>query len=239
MPSYRQGEILSHLLLFARRLKEKGLKITPGRVVDAARSLGFIDLSYREDFSSALKTNFVSSREDLAVFEALFDQFWSLLEKENQKSFLPTSKEREEEETPGEEMISAARDLSLPSEEEGGEEKEHRGAYSPEEVLLGKDFSQFSPEEWRILERELAHLLSELTMRVTRRREPSGRGREMDFRRSLKKAVRYGGDMLELVRRRRKVKPLKVIVICDVSGSMDASTRFILQFFFGMQKILP
>jgi hypothetical protein len=59
----------------------------------------------------------------------------------------------------------------------------------------------------------------------------------MDFRRSLKKAVRYGGDMLELVRRRRKVKPLKVIVICDVSGSMDASTRFILQFFFGMQKI--
>ena len=237
MPSYRQGEILSHLLLFARRLKEKGLKITPGRVVDTARSLDFIDLSYREDFSSALKTNFVSSREDLAVFEALFEQFWSLLEKENQKSFLPTSKEREEEETPGEEMISAARDLSLPSEEEGGEEKEHRGAYSPEEVLLGKDFSQFSPEEWRILERELAHLLSELTMRVTRRREPSGRGREMDFRRSLKKAVRYGGDMLELVRRRRKVKPLKVIVICDVSGSMDASTRFILQFFFGMQKI--
>ena len=96
MPSYRQGEILSHLLLFARRLKEKGLKITPGRVVDAARSLDFIDLSYREDFSAALKTNFVSSREDLAVFEALFEQFWSLLEKENQKSFLPTSKEREE-----------------------------------------------------------------------------------------------------------------------------------------------
>ena len=138
---------------------------------------------------------------------------------------------------PEKKCISAARDLSLPSEEEGGEEKEHRGAYSPEEVLLGKDFSQFSPEEWRILERELAHLLSELTMRVTRRREPSARGREMDFRRSLKKAVRYGGDMLELVRRRRKVKPLKVIVICDVSGSMDASTRFILQFFFGMQKI--
>jgi uncharacterized protein with von Willebrand factor type A (vWA) domain len=237
MPSYRQGEILSHLLLFARRLKEKGLKITPGRVVDATRSLDFIDLSYREDFSSALKTNFVSSREDLAVFEALFEQFWSLLEKENQKSFLSPSEEQEEGETSGEEMISAAQDLSLPSGEEGGEDKEPRGAYSPEEVLLGKDFSQFSPEEWRILERELAHLLSELTMRVTRRREPSGRGREMDFRRSLKKAVRYGGDMLELVRRRRKVKPLKVIVICDVSGSMDASTRFILQFFFGMQKI--
>ena len=78
MQGYRQGEILSHVLLFARRLKKKGLKITPGRVMDAVRSLEVIDLSNRQDFSSALRANLVSSREDLVVFDELFEQFFSL-----------------------------------------------------------------------------------------------------------------------------------------------------------------
>jgi uncharacterized protein with von Willebrand factor type A (vWA) domain len=224
MLGYRQGEILSHLLLFARQLKEKGLKITPDGVVDAARSLAFIDLSFRQDFNSALKANFVSSPVDLAVFDALFEQFWSQIQKEeSQESPLPNAGEQEDGETCGEEIPPRSQEVEYASEENGPDEQELRSGYSPEEVLVGKDFSQFSSEERGILEREFARILSQLATRVSRRREPAARG---------------GGEMVELVRRKRKIKPLKVMVICDVSGSMDASTRFILRFLFGMQKVL-
>ncbi|MFH1756664.1 MAG: VWA domain-containing protein [Pseudomonadota bacterium] len=239
MPGYRQGEILSHLLLFARQLKAKGLKITPDGVADAARSLAFIDLSFRQDFYSALKANFVSSPQDLAAFNALFERFWSRIQKEErQESPLPNAGEQEDGEACGDESPSGSQEVEYVSEENGVDEQELRSGYSPEEVLVGKDFSRFFPEEEGILEREFARILSRLATRVSRRRKPAARGREMDFRRSLKRAVRHGGEMVELVRRKRKIKPLKVMVICDVSGSMDASTRFMLRFLFGMKKVL-
>jgi uncharacterized protein with von Willebrand factor type A (vWA) domain len=102
---------------------------------------------------------------------------------------------------------------------------------------MAKDFSQFLPEDWEILDREFARLLSQIAMKLSRRREPAAKGREMDFRRTFRKTTHYGGEIVELVRRRRKIKPLKIVAICDVSGSMDPSTRFILQFIFGLQRI--
>jgi len=237
MRGFRKGEIFSHLLLFARQLKEKGLKITPGRVIDAAGSLEFIDLSLRQDFSSALKANFVSSKEDLAIYDELFEQFWGQIQEVLPRVAVPTAEGPEAERTSGEETISISQDRESPAKEEEAEEKKLRSGYSPQEVLMVKDFSQFHPEDWEVLDREFARLLSQVATRVSRMREPSGKGREMDFRRSFRRTLHYGGEILELVRRRRKIKPLKVIVICDVSGSMDASTRFILQFFFGLQRI--
>ena len=237
MRGFRKGEIFSHLLLFARQLKEKGLKITPGRVIDAARSLEFIDLSLRQDFSSALKANFVSSKEDLAIYDELFEQFWGQIQEVLPRVAVPTAEGPEAERTSGEETISISQDRESPAKEEEAEEKKLGSGYSPQEVLMVKDFSQFHPEDWEVLDREFARLLSQVATRVSRMREPSAKGREMDFRRFFRRTVHYGGEILELVRRRRKIKPLKVIVICDVSGSMDASTRFILQFFFGLQRI--
>jgi len=240
MRGYRGGEILSHLLLFARQLKERGLKITPDRVVDAARSLSLIDLALRQDFYLVLKANLVSSLKEAAVFDLIFEEFWSRLpEEESPKSGFPRG-EMEEGEEPGEEgTLSMSLEWELASGEEGGDEQGRRGAYSQEEVLLEKDFSQFSEKELGILEREFTRLLAHWAIRISRRREPAARGREMDFRRSLKKASRHGGEFFDLARRRRKVKPMEVIVLCDVSGSMDASTRFILQFLFGMGRAFP
>jgi len=237
MGGFRQGEILSHLILFARRLKEKGLKITPGRVMDAARSLEFIDLSNRNDFSSALKANFTSCQEDLTIYEELFEEFWGQIQEVLQRRAAPAPEESGDEGTPGEEVLLLSEDEEEAPEEEGAEGEKLQVGYSPEEVLMVKDFSQYGPEDWKILDQEFARLLSQLAMRISRRREPSAKGREMDFRRTFRRTMHYGGEILELVRRRRKIKPLKVIVICDVSGSMAPSTRFILRFIFGLRGV--
>ena len=84
--------------------------------------------------------------------------------------------------------------------------------------------------------REFQRLIAQWVMRMSRRKTPSSKGREMDFRRTIRRTVRHGGEILELVRRRPKQKPLKIIVLCDVSGSMDPALTFVLQFFFTMQR---
>ncbi len=237
MQDASKGELLSYLLRFARRLKEKGLPITPGRVMDATRSLELIDLSLRQDFAEALRANFISSRDHRAVFDALFEEFWSRMREVLAQRTIPSEEGAEAGETPGETLFPQPLDGESPGEREGDQGEELTIGYSPQEVLMGRDFSKLAPEDWGMLERELARLLSQLALKMSRRREPASRGREMDFRRSMKRAARYGGEWLELVRRRRKIKPLKIIVICDVSGSMDSSTRFLLRFLFGIQRV--
>jgi hypothetical protein len=186
-----------------------------------------------------LRANFVSSREDLTIFNELFEQFWSVRPETLPEVVSPEEEGLIVDETAEENLHATSQPGEFSPAEEGAEEKDQRSGYSPQEVLMAKDFSQFPPEDWEALDRELVRLLSRITIRVSRRREPSVRGREIHFPRTMRKAVRYGGEILELIRRRRKIRPMKVIVICDVSGSMDASTRFILQFFFGLQNIFP
>jgi len=230
------GELFPNLLLFARRLKERGLKITPGRIIDAARSLAFVDLSNRQDFASALRANWASSAREISLFYELFREFWSQWERTERKRVLP-SPEGVEEEGEGQENLPFFSKEEFSFQEPEGSGKEGQGLrYSPGERLSAKDFSKIPLPEAPALQQEFQRLLSSWVMKRSLRTRPSLRGRNTDFRRTFRKAMGHGGEVLELVRKDSKVKPLKIITLCDVSGSMDASTRFILLFFQGMQR---
>jgi len=231
-----RDDLFTHLLLFARRLKERGLKITPGRVTDAFRSMESIDLSNRGDFLEALKANFVSSAKEIAIFNEVFKLFWRQKGELARKKPLPADEGFEGDGDLMEGPLAEAREDS-PAPSERSDEKGTSTGYSPREAFLVKDFSQYSLEDQAALEKETTRLLSRWVSKVSRRRRPAARGKEMDFRRTIRKTVRNGGEILELVRRRRKVKPLKIISLCDVSGSMEVSTRFTLQFIFGLQRV--
>jgi uncharacterized protein with von Willebrand factor type A (vWA) domain len=236
MAGPKSGELFPNLLLFARHLKEKGLKITPGRVIDAARSLAFIDLSKRQDFASALRANWVSSAQEISLFHELFREFWRHWERTERKRLLP-SPEGVKAEGEGQENLPFLSQEDLSSQEPEGPGKEGQGLrYSPGERLSTKDFSHIPLPQAPTLEREFQRLLSSWVMKRSLRKRPSLRGRQVDFRRTFRKALGYGGELLQLVRKDSKVKPLKIITLCDVSGSMDTSTRFVLLFFHGLQR---
>ena len=74
--SRHNGGLTGQLLAFCRSLREAGLEVTPGRVIDAAHSLDYIDVMNRADFRLALRANLVSSQKDGAVFDSLFGDFW-------------------------------------------------------------------------------------------------------------------------------------------------------------------
>jgi uncharacterized protein with von Willebrand factor type A (vWA) domain len=171
----------------------------------------------------------------MAAFQEVFRHFWGRVGENPPKKTLWADEGPEGDKDLKEGPLAAAREESPPPTERNGGKSFSTG-YSPQEVFLVKDFNRYSLEDQTLLEKETARLISRWVMRVSRRRKPASKGKEMDFRRTLRKTVRNGGEVIEFIRRQRRIKPLKIISLCDVSGSMEASTRFTLQFIFALQQ---
>jgi uncharacterized protein with von Willebrand factor type A (vWA) domain len=105
-----------------------------------------------------------------------------------------------------------------------------------ETLLRRKSFDTLSPEELIEMERLLDKLVWKLAARRSRRRVPAPAGEEIDLRRSFRAALRYGGEFVELARRTRPIERTRVILLCDVSGSMDAYSRFLIRFLLGLRQ---
>lgn len=233
----RRASLAGNVVLFGSMLRKRGLDVTTGKIIDACASLGHIDLSRKGDVYLALRANFVSEREQLEVFDEMFRQYWEPFRLGEESFGLEGLSDECGEEPP------AAPDLGDPSLEEWGspgeegEEAETPG-YSPEEVLAVKDFSTFTEEEVRAVRRIITRIAPKLATRLSRRYRRDGHGHDIDMRSTTRRSLRYGGDIVQLDWRRRKLKKLKLVLLCDVSGSMDLYSKFLIQFIYGLQQEL-
>ena len=251
-----RGEVIG----FCRILRRSGMKITSGHIIDLFRSLDNLDITNIEDIYIASKTNLVASQEESAIFEAVFRQYWF-----DEKGSSSTDAESAEVDSQfvdegegdsgegssqGEEGDTEAEGQSnenpgLPQEEdseeggepgEAGEEEDGIASYSPSETLSDKDFSSLEVDQIAQLRRLIAQLIPKLATKISRRRKPDMRSSEVDMRRSVKKSVRTGGEVLQLYRKKRKIQKTQIILICDVSGSMDSYSQFLIQFLYSLQS---
>src|ERR687893_1869838 len=113
-------------------------------------------------------------------------------------------------------------------ENEAGDEAV-RLRYSPVDVLRKKDFADCTPEEFAELYRLMADMRLSGAMKRSRRLEPAHRGRH-DARRTLRGAMRTGGEPMRHRYRRARDRPRRVVLLCDVSGSMASYSRALLRF---------
>ncbi len=222
MPS---DPLLSHVVTFGRVLREVGLEVGPGRLQDAVRALDAVDLAEQDDVYWALRQTLVSRRDELELFDRAF-RAWFLrapvqapVRALQQPQARPVAVSQTEPVRPGTEG----------DEVEGEEEPLELGA-SPVELLREKDFAEMTPEEFKRA-RELMSAIARLRpQRASRRRTPDTRGDRLDVRRLVRRSLRTGGDPLDRPHRARKDVPRKLVVLCDVSGSMEAYTRALLLF---------
>ncbi len=230
MASGLDGHFLNNLLLFGRLLRRLGLDVHTGRMLDAVRVLEDIGIRRRMEVRSTLRTLMVHRKEDLPVFDEAFAVFWR--QRKNRLSSLDLRSMGEQRRY---RRIEAG---PPPPNGVGGNQPENGAAadridlsrtFSAREVLQQKDFADFTPREARQARLMLASLQWNPGVRRTRRKEP-GKGRELDVRRTLQRNVKFGGELLDLRNRRRKEKPRRLVVICDVSGSMESYTRMLLHF---------
>ena len=213
--------------------------------MDALRGMAFIDLQKKSDFYHLLKSNYVSKKEEIRTFDEVFESFWSL----NDDRGLSTKNKGKEAKSSGVEerilpsqMGEEGRLLIqdwMEGEENGGEDERVLGTYSPEEILGKKNFGQLQAKEVEEIREFVLSLSQKMATNLSRRWKRSRKGNQVDFRRSFRQSIKYGGEMVELRLRQRKPKSLRVILLCDVSGSMDIYTQFFLLFIYGLQNHYP
>ncbi len=234
------GNLLQNLLLFGRLLRELGLDVNPGRMIDLVQALSYIEIGRKIDFYHTTRGLLVQRREDLPLFDEAFEAFWR--KPSESRTTLDLSglagqrRPRRPALTPPPlrpPPATTAADQSNSSSDEQPPIVQVTMTYNAREVLRRKDFSELTGEELEAIKQLMAVLVWQLGERRTRRKQP-GRGQLLDLRRSLRHNLRYGGEVLTWLYREPKSKPRPLVIVADISGSMERYTRLLLHFIYSV-----
>ena len=228
------GNLLHNLLLFANVLRHLGLGTHPGRMLDVLRALEHVDIGRRNDFYHTLRVLLVHRHRDLPLFDEAFRTFWRRPPDRSTTMDLRSLGEQRRYRQPQVGPPPIERGASEFSEMDGDDEidrVEVSQTYSAREVLRQKDFSRFTAEELAQAKAMMGQMAWDLGRRRTRRWTSGQRERQqLDLRTTLRKGMQYGGEAVELAYRGRKIRPRPLVLLCDVSGSMERYTRMLLHF---------
>ena len=237
VPEPGDGELpplLRNLTLFGRLLRGIGLPVSSARMLDLAEALPEIEIFRRDEFHAAARALLIHRKEDRELFDAAFTLFWETPPERWTRARLPGMTLRRQPQRRF--QLATFRPLG---QDGSGEENERpprpfaRRTWSDREVLEQRDFSDLDERELR----EVQGLIRDAGWEAARRRvvrfRPGGR-RFPDLRRTLRKGLRSGGEWMRLERRRHKDRPRPIIVLADVSGSMEQTARVLLHFLYGL-----
>ncbi|WP_299785311.1 VWA domain-containing protein [uncultured Marivita sp.] len=234
--------LAQNIIHFARALRRAGLPIGPGRVIDAIRAVEAAGFTERMDFFWTLHACFVNRPEHRVIFAQVFRLYWrDPRYLEHMMSFmLPAIRGVQEEKSAASGEKRAAQALlddlmpEVPENEqsEEGTEIEVKSTLtmSAEEKLRTLDFEQMSTAEVAEAKRMLARLTLPVKPIPSRRGKASVLGRQADFRRTLMKSMRQGGEIRTIARKTPRPRWPNLVVLCDISGSMSQYSRMVLHF---------
>jgi uncharacterized protein len=227
---------------FGRRLHDAGVPVTPARAGDLARALALVRPISRRRLYWTTRAVLVTDPAQVKAFDAVFGAIFG--DRERDDAFEPAPLETAatpaddrpavEHAAPGE---STARD-GLPSSRPRSGDEDGDGTEidvpltmaSDEERLATTRFDALEPHELALLYRRMSRLQLATPVRRTRRYQKGRAGQRIDMRRTLRASLRTGGDPIRLARRQRRVVRRRLVLLCDISGSMEPYTRAYLQF---------
>src|SRR5919204_2092895 len=234
----RHADLQRNIIDFCRLLREREMLVTPSEVIDAIRTADAVDISDRQEFKTALRSVLTARPEDIPLHDATFDEFWrsrmpERFEERGEEGVATQAPDAEGEEMP-QPQIAEGDQAEADEDEEGLD----MPLYSPVEVLATRDFSTFTPDEMQEIARAIMVVARKLATRESRRYRSTQRGHAVDLRRTMRRNIKYGGTVVELAKKKRKIRKPKLVLICDVSRSMDTYSKFLLQFIHAMQNTI-
>jgi len=226
------GHLLRNLTLFGRLLRRLGLGVTLQQLLALAAALERLELGRRADFKNAARAILVTRREQIELFDRAFDLFFTAdAFKPRRRIDLGRLLRRLSHRQP-ELLVLPGAGGDVPEGEEETPLFDKRRSFSDSEVLRTKDFASLTPGELRVVQRLMRRRPWRIEPRRTRRRVRAASGPYLDLRRSMRRSLRTGGQLFELAWQRRREKPRPLVVLCDISGSMEAYARIFLQFIY-------
>lgn len=231
------GHLLAHILQFGRMLRLMGVNVSLSQMLDLVTALGYVSITDRDSFYYSARALLVNRREDLPVFDQAFRIFWEMQQPEKRDPTKPTKPKRVRLPERPMEGLSAGPVRHEPSElgaqpEDGDQQvpaQKFTHTYSPAEVLRHKDFNEMTWEEIQEAKRAIASLQWKLGQRRTRRYHTGPKGR-LNLRSIVRDNLSSGGEPLKLAYRLRIHRPRPLVILCDISGSMERYSRMLLHF---------
>jgi uncharacterized protein with von Willebrand factor type A (vWA) domain len=223
------ANFLENLLVFGRVLRREGIDVHPGRMLDVVEALRHVSLGARDEVYHACRALLVHRPEQIGIFDRVFAAFWRVHGAPAERPGIPSDEPRASED---------AMDIILALDEPAAAADSTGEALTPEAAvkiwsdrggLADKDFAAFTAEEIAEARKALGRLVWNPGVRRTRR-WVRGRGTRVDLRRAIAESLRSGGDVVTLPTRKRRVRPRPLVLLCDVSGSMERYSRMLLHF---------
>jgi uncharacterized protein len=234
----RHSDLQRNIIDFCRVLREREMLVTPSEVIDAIRTADIVDISDRQEFKTALRTVLTARPEDIPLHDATFDEFWQARLPERTQEQAEEGITTQDPEAQGEELPQPQIAEGDQADSDEDEEGLDMPLYSPVEILASRDFSTFVPDEMQDIARAILLVARKLSTRESRRYRSTQRGHAIDLRRTMRRNIKYGGTVGELAKKKRKIRKPKIVLICDVSRSMDTYSKFLLQFIYALQNTL-
>ena len=237
------GALAANLVQFAGLLRRAGLPVGPDSVIASARALALLGIEDREQVQAALRALMVQRHELQDIFDQAFDLFWRDPAQSDLSRAMALLEEQGPAQPPSPGSRRLAEAMSAPRHERPAEdqppERDATFTVSEREQLQRMDFEQMSAAQVAGAKAEIRRLTLPLDARPTRRTRPDAHGPRIDLRATLRTSLRRGGDILELSRRRRTVRPPPLVVLCDISGSMARYAQLFLHFLHAVANSRP
>ncbi len=217
--------VVERTLGFFARLRDAGLPVPPARSVDALRAVAAVDSLLEEDYRLALRVNLVATREQERLFEQVFDEHFHGADEtrryrrgirgETQQGNLGHHEKELDQQVTAEPAQFTAQDAGR-------------------ELELAERWDPDAPP----LETILRDLARRLATRPSRRTQADRRGGHVDLRRSIRRNTRHGLELVDLTHSARRTRRTRLVMLCDVSGSMDTFNPFLLRLMLGLQQLM-
>ncbi len=230
-----QTELSSNMVLLCRFLRKKGFSLSATEEADALTAITQIPIHKEIYFKKALKVILTKNRYQFEKFDAYYTEFWEQLSKATdsktkEKSIQKNKKSETQKQQARFESLKDWLNLN-PS-----EEQHEIATFSDLEVLTKKDFADLSEDEMRLMMRLLKRLAKKIAHQKSRLRKSSKKRSTLDLKRTIRLNLRKGGDIQRLVFSEKKDKKLKLVLLCDVSKSMELYSRFFVHLIYAFQN---
>ena len=237
IPSASDKGLIENIVRFSDVLRQNDVSVPLPAVLDAIRGLRLVDISDREVFQCLLRVNFICRSQDIAKFDKLFQAYWLPDFRNKLMRRAEDNGKAEEESDVVSTLIKSMADTLDPEQAETDFARDWTARYSPDALPELDRTLELHFTQSKAVYESISKLLQSLTHRLSRRFKYTFHGKQISLRRILRKNMQFGGELILLDFKKKKLKKRRVVFLCDVSGSMDIYTLMILQFIHALKRI--
>lgn len=230
-----QTELSANVVLLCRFLRKKGYALGATEEADALQALTFMPIQKESYFKECLKTVLTKNHFQRSKFDEYYTEFWHQLSKASD-SKIKDKAEKKDKQSEAQKQQAQFESLKNWLNLNDSKEEKRVASYSDIEVLTKKNFLDLSNEEMLLMMRLLKKLASKIAHQKSRLKKISKRKKFVDLKNTIRTSMRRGGEITEIRFSEKKEKKLKLVLLCDVSRSMELYSRFFVHLIYAFQK---